>query len=141
MLRSVVCGTLGSVFLMTSVNAMLGCDYKTLNRKVDAYVMTIEAGQVVSKEVLQRDLQFLSTDAVKDESFPKFVDEQKFNEVYVRKTVSSQVGWLAEHCKEIFVENKDELKKAQAFILLQRIILMLEVLKGTGQPFVPTVFD
>ncbi len=141
MLRSVICGTLGSVFLMTSVNAMLGCDYKTLNRKVDAYVMTIEAGQVVSKEVLQRDLQFLSTDAVKDESFPKFVDEQKFNEVYVRKTVSPQVGWLAEHCKEIFVENKDELKKAQAFILLQRIILMLEVLKGAGQPFVPTVFD
>ena len=132
---------LGIVFSIMNANAMLGCDYKTLNRKVDAYVMAVEAKQTVSKEVLQSDLQFLSTEATKDKSFSEFTDMQKFNELYVRKISLPQVDWLAELCKDVFTCSSDELKKAQAFILLQRVILMLEVLKGTGRPFVPTVLD
>lgn len=120
---------------------MLGCDYKALNRKVDAYVMAVEAEQPISEDVLQRDLQFLSTDAIRDGAFPEFIDSKKFDELYARKVTSPQVGGLAGLCRSIFTHSTDNLKKAQAFILLKRVILMLEILRSTGMPFVPTVFD
>ena len=139
--KFLVYGAFSILLPITGVNAMLGCDYKTLNRKVDAYVMAVEAKQPIAEAVLQRDLQFLSTDATKDKSFSEFIDSQKFEELYARKITSPQVSGLADLCRSIFTCSLDDLKKAQAFILLKRVILMLEILKNTGMTFVPTVFD
>lgn len=136
-----LCGILGITLSVVRVNAMLGCDYKTLNRKVDAYVMTVEAKEIVSKETFQNDLQFLSCEASKDESFSEFLNESKFDDLCVRGATLQKIDWLMDLCRDVFKNSSDKLKRAQAFILMQRVILMLEILTSAGMPFVPTVFD
>lgn len=138
--KCLVCGVLACVFVMNVV-AMLGCDYKALNRKVDAYTIAVEENQCISEEVFQRDLQFLSAEAIADKSFQDFVDIRKFDELYARKTELPRIGWFADLCKNVFTASSSELKKAQAFILLKHVIMILEILKSTDVQFVPTVFD
>ncbi len=126
---------------INNIDAMLGCDYKALNRKVDAYLIAVESNQHISKEVFQRDLQFLSNEASNDKLFSEFTNIHKFEELYARKIISPKISKLADLCKDVFMNSSDNLKKAQVFILLNRVVTVLEILQNTGITFVPTVFD
>lgn len=139
--KCLICAACGVLFSMAETRAMFGCDHKTLNRKLDAYVMAVEAGQPVNEEVFLRDLQFLSVEATRDKFFQDLLDTKKFDELYARKVELPKIDWLADLCRDVFATSQDELKKVQAFVLLRHVTLTLEVLKDTGMTFVPTVFD
>lgn len=123
------------------VSGMECCDYKTLNRKVDAYVMALEENRDIAKDSVQDDLCFLSDEAIQDIGLKTFTREEEFQRLYSRKVDVPKVNNFADVCMDIFKTSSSDLEKVQVYILLERVTLMLEILKSSGMSFVPTVFD
>ena len=122
-------------------SVMLGCDHKSLNRTVDAYVIAVEEKCSITEQGLQADLQFLSTDATRDTGFAKFISDKNFDELCDRGKKLPQVGELVNVCHGVFKKSQNSLEKAQACILLERVVLMLETVKSAGIRFIPMIFD
>jgi hypothetical protein len=101
--KCLVYGAFGVLFSMSAASAMLECDHKTLNRKVDAYVMAITEKQPITKENLKYDLQFLSADAVKDPRFADYTKQEKFDNLYARKATirNADISAFIDQCKVI----------------------------------------
>lgn len=142
------------MLIFTNVECMRGpksifdcCDNKTLNNRVVAYadaVINVRKIDVNHKrfteEGVVRDLQFLNSTAETCELFPSLINESEFLEWYSRGKEISKVADFAEMCKKIFTDSSIEnLKKAQVRMLLERVILLAEIVGDSL--FVPSVFD
>lgn len=141
-----------SILVTTNVSAMLGCSQKALDRSVEAHAIAIQEGWPITEESTQSDSQFLSADANENENFNTFLDEEKFDNLIADgQSLESQLSKILRKsnftefltvCSDVFKKKEQApIVKAQMYILLEHVILLLKKVKETKQRFVMTVFD
>ena len=110
----------------TGISAMDGCcDHKSLESTAKRYALSVENSEEINPKGILKDLQFLSSDAIKNTSFSKYTQENSF-EVIARYALTQHQKQAVEAFTQEFESIKnDDLLKTQFCMLLDKIIINL----------------
>lgn len=127
---------------MSSVNSMMHCDYRMLNRSVEGYAIAVNEKKNLNltSESVRSSIHFFSDNAVEDKGFDELLDSQGFQDLCCRRATFPGLEQFIEICENIFKTSKSKLERAGVYLLLKNVVMMLEVMQNSSMGFTPITY-
>ncbi|MBA3283629.1 MAG: hypothetical protein H0U27_01035 [Nitrosopumilus sp.] len=108
-----------------SISAMDGCDHVGLESAVQRYTLCIKNSKEIDPKSIDRDLQFLSPEALKSTDFAKYAEVNSFELIARYAFTKHQQQAVKIFAEEFESVKTDDLLRGQLCMLLDKIIINL----------------